>query len=70
MVSSAAPHALGLRPLCLPRELAAWLRVSPRTVRRRMLDGMPHKMVGGLVRFDPEEVLEWLNRTSSRERKA
>lgn len=42
--------------------LAAWLRVSVRHVRRLVTESrIPYVKVGGLVRFDPVEIDEWIN---------
>jgi excisionase family DNA binding protein len=55
----AAPVAL--RPLWTVDDLARYLRVSKRTITRRVADGsLPAVRTGRLVRFDPERVVEAL----------
>lgn len=42
-------------------EVAAWLRISKRTVRQWVLDEyIPFLKIGALVRFAPSSVREWL----------
>lgn len=44
-------------------DVAKYLRVSERTVRRRLEeDGLPHRWIGGKLRFLPEEVEVWVGR--------
>ena len=44
------------------REVARLLRVSQKTVRRRMVDeGLPSIRVGRLIRFEPGDVSRWLS---------
>jgi excisionase family DNA binding protein len=47
------------RLLTLP-EVAAYLRVSPKTVRRLVVRGFPHIRFGRVLRFDPADVHRWL----------
>lgn len=43
-------------------DVAEYLRVSERTVRRRIKeDGLPHRVIGGKLRFIPDEVGEWVD---------
>ncbi len=42
------------------RELAEKLNVSERTIDRYREKGMPHIKLESLVRFDEEEVMNWL----------
>ncbi|HSH44854.1 MAG TPA: helix-turn-helix domain-containing protein [Longimicrobiales bacterium] len=42
-------------------DVARFLRVSDRTVRRRMEeDGLPHRWIGGKLRFIASEVRAWV----------
>ena len=42
-------------------DVADFLRISDRSVRRRMKeDGLPHRWIGGKLRFIPDEVSEWV----------
>ena len=47
------------RLLTLP-EVAAYLSVSPKTVRRLVARGFPHIRFGRVLRFDPADVHRWL----------
>jgi len=43
------------------QQLAAWLNDSVRHLRRLVSEGrIPHIKIGHFVRFDPEEIVEWL----------
>jgi excisionase family DNA binding protein len=54
--------APGLLPA---EELAAALRVSRKTIARMVAQGMPSRRVGGLARYDLEEVKTWLKSRES-----
>lgn len=41
-------------------ELATFLKVTQRTIDRLRKEGMPFFKVGTNIRFDKEEVLNWL----------
>lgn len=43
-------------------QLCEWLRVSRSTLYRQRERGLPHTRIGGQVRYDLEQVLEWLER--------
>lgn len=48
------------RLLTLP-EVAAYLSVSPKSVRRLVASGrLPHYRLGRVLRFDPADVSRWL----------
>ena len=49
-----------LRPLLTIEQVAEFLSVSPRTVRRLMARGFPHVRFGRLLRFDQADVLRWV----------
>lgn len=54
-----------LAPLQTKQQIAAWAGVSPRTVQSWALEldnACPHYKVGRLIRFDVDEVREWLRR--------
>lgn len=41
-------------------EVAAWFKISPRTVRSWVhLDYIPYMKLGAMVRFSPSTLLEW-----------
>lgn len=42
-------------------DVAEYLRISERSVRRRMKEGLPHRFIGGKVRFIPSEVGGWVD---------
>lgn len=42
------------------KELAKKLKVSVTTIDRRVEKGMPHYKIGRLIRFDFEEVKQWI----------
>lgn len=42
------------------QEVAAYLQVSPRTVRRLVRAGFPHVRVGRVLRFAPDDVSRWV----------
>jgi len=45
------------------KELSEFLRVSQITIERLMKKGLPHyKLPNGTVRFETEEVKEWLKK--------
>lgn len=46
--------------LLLKDELALRLRVTPRTIENRVIEGMPAVHIGRAVRYDYAEVLAWL----------
>lgn len=59
------PGLFDNRPRLMTKpELAVYLGVSIATVGKLMDDGMPSIVVRGQIRFDPDEVLEWLKRGS------
>ena len=41
-------------------ELSGRLKVSIKTVRNRMADGLPYHKIGGALRFDYDDVVEWI----------
>ena len=41
-------------------ELSDRLKVSIKTVRNRMADGLPYHKIGGALRFDYDDVVEWI----------
>ena len=41
-------------------ELSDRLKVSIKTVRNRMADGLPYHKIGGALRFDYDDVVEWV----------
>ena len=41
-------------------ELSDRLKVSIKTVRNRMADGLPYHKIGGALRFDYDEIVEWI----------
>lgn len=44
-------------------EVAAYLRLRPKTIRNRVsLNAIPHVKVGGSLRFRPAEIREWVTR--------
>jgi excisionase family DNA binding protein len=50
-------------PLMTVDEVAAWLRVSEKTVRKLASDGdLPGRKIGREWRFDRSEVAAWLHR--------
>jgi excisionase family DNA binding protein len=52
----------GGRALLDCRQLSEWLNDSIRHVRRLVEeDRIPYIKVGHFVRFDPEDIAEWLN---------
>lgn len=49
-----------LEPLKSVEEIAAYLKITPRTVYRLITEGdMPHRRIGGSYRFDMTEIEEW-----------
>jgi excisionase family DNA binding protein len=42
------------------QQVAAYLSVSPRTVRRLLLRGLPSVRFGRLVRFREQDVARWV----------
>lgn len=42
------------------RQLAEYFNVSPKTVRRLMLRGLPSVRLGRLVRFNQQDVARWV----------
>ena len=55
--SSSAPVA---RQLLTVEEVADFLCVSPKTVRRLMRRGLPSVRFGRLVRFEQRDLLRWV----------
>lgn len=49
-------------PWLSKRDLAAYLGFSVRWVEYRLAEGMPHKFIGGRVRFRRSDVEAWLDR--------
>lgn len=49
-------------PWLSKRDLATYLGFSTRWVEYRIAEGMPHRRIGGRVRFRLTEVESWLNR--------
>ncbi len=55
----------GRDSLISERELAAWLKVSYATAKRRRAEGgdwPPHRQIGRLIRYSTVEVRRWLDR--------
>lgn len=50
-------------PLLTKKDLAAALRVSPRTVERWVETGLPTRNVFGRVRVNPHDAADWLSAT-------
>ena len=46
-------------------ELADRIKVSIKTIRNRMADGLPYHKIGGALRFDYDEVVEWVKKYQS-----
>ena len=46
-------------------ELANRIKVSIKTIRNRMADGLPYHKIGGALRFDYDEVVEWVKKYQS-----
>ena len=56
-----APSWSGPEPLLTYQQLAQWLNDSVRHIRRLVLeDRIPYHKVGHFVRFDPNDIAEWL----------
>jgi len=53
-------HAVA--PLWATRDVAKFLGCSERQIPRLREEGLPTVRVGGLVRFVPSRVMEWLDR--------
>lgn len=51
----------GLDPLLTLDEVAAFLNVSPRTVRRLLARGFPCVRIGRSARFEPQAVVRWVS---------
>lgn len=50
-----------LPQLLTEREVAKLMGLSARSIKRRRAEGLPHYCVGGSIRYNPAEVLAWLN---------
>lgn len=49
-----------LEPLKSVEEIAAYLKITTRTVYRLITEGdMPHRKIGGSIRFDMAEIEAW-----------
>lgn len=53
-------------PWLSKRQLATHLGFSVRWVEYRVRDGMPHKMLGGRLRFQRSSVESWLEQREGR----
>ena len=42
------------------KEIAEFLNVTTRTIYSYNKRGMPHTRVGGVIRYEKEKVMEWL----------
>ncbi|MDA8337004.1 MAG: helix-turn-helix domain-containing protein [Peptococcaceae bacterium] len=49
------------------KELCKWLKISPVTLWRWRRAGLPYFKYGNTVRFNPEEVSEWLEQNEEEE---
>lgn len=49
-------------------ELAIFLKVTPRTIDRWRITGMPCLKAGKIVRFDKAKVIQWLERQDESEK--
>ena len=66
MTAPATPKAPLPNHLLDYDELAAWLNTSVRHLRRLVDEHrIPFKKVGRKVRFDPEEIKQWLDSNSN-----
>lgn len=50
-------------------ELAQTFKVTQRTIRNWMQQGMPHMRNGAILRYDPVDVKEWLLATNNYSKK-
>jgi len=48
------------------KEVAEYLKVHPNTVDRMVKKGMPALKFGGVVRFDLDAVMKWLEEQSKK----
>ncbi len=51
-----------MKQLYTTAELAAMWKVHEKTIYNYRMNGMPFKMIGRSVRFDPDEVTKWINK--------
>ena len=49
-----------MKKLLTVEDLAGIMQVTTRTIHNYKKDGLPYKKLGTSVRFDPDEVNEWL----------
>ena len=49
-------------------EMAEKSKVTTRTIHNWILGGMPVMKIGGVLRFDPEEVMAWMKQKRTRGR--
>jgi len=54
--------ATDLTPLLTKAELATLLKVSQRSIQRRIAEGMPYERIGRSIRFDLSTVSAWFAR--------
>lgn len=58
-----AGHFAGMPKLINKKAVATMLNCSVRQVDYlRANEGLPHVLIGSLVKFDPAEILKWLKR--------
>ena len=64
MVADIVDHdRASIPPLLTPKEAAAALAVSERTLWQLKTDGeIPHVSIGRSVRYDPADLREWIER--------
>lgn len=51
---------MNTEPLWTLEDVAAHMRCTPRHIQNLVKTGLPHFKIGRLVRFDPEEVRQYL----------
>lgn len=56
-----------MKQLYTTQEIAKMLSVSEKTIYNFRLEGMPYKTLGRSVRFDADEVIEWVDNQNNEE---
>lgn len=55
-----------MKELLTRKELAQALKVNIKTIYNWRQNGMPFKTIGGVIRFDPDEVTKWIEEQNNK----
>lgn len=58
-----------MKKLVTTKDLQEILQVSRQAIYKWRLEGLPYKSIGTSIRFDPDEVIEWIEKQNKNRQK-